>query len=191
MKTLLLFVLLASSLCSCYNTPNAKKKTQENELDKSNEASFVKEGKPVRDLFFEAEKIIEAHAKLRNDSSTLIKLIKDSIGSNTHEIYCYYLRNRLISIENRIMDETGWDISFTMFYFDKNNSCYTIYKKENRHEKSLFYILDGNSIIVHNNQTSKLLDDSLTRSKIIQEAAAVLDSTMQLFPEFTYTFNWK
>lgn len=160
--------------------------------DNNSKDSTVYTNKSAKiDTYYIAEKIIENQAELKHDPLTMIKQIIDTIGSRTNEIYCYYSKVRLIQVQNRIINEKGKDVSFMMFDFDENNSCFSVYRKENEIDRPKFYIYYHDSIIVHNNKLSKFLDDSLIRKQIIQEASIVLDSTMKLFPEFKYSFNWK
>lgn len=194
-KTLLSLLLIITALCGCNSVSNRTKDTQKNEIAKenfSNEAYVTKDNKPTtEDLYSVAETIIESQGKLRSDSSTMIKQIKDTIGGNSHEIYCYFTKDRLVSVENRFYNENGKPASFMMFGFDEKNSCFLVYRKESEKDKPLFYIFYNDSVMVHNNKFSKFLDDSLMRKKIILEAQKALELNMKRFPEFKYSFNWK
>ena len=148
--------------------------------------------KPAKiDTYYIAEKILDSHGILRNDPSTMIKHFTDTIGFKRHEIYCYFYKDRLITVDNRFYNEKNKPASFMIFSFDENNSCFSVLRKGNEEDDSRYYIYYHDSIIVHNEEMSKFLDDSIIRKQIIHEASIVLDSTMKLFPEFKYSFNWK
>jgi len=188
-KSLLCLLLAIIVFYGCNSASNRKK---EKARDVTLSEFYANTEKSINtEAYVMAEKIIERQAELKNDPSTIIKQIIDTIGQNTHEIYCYFSNDRLFQVQNRIINEKLKDISFMMFDFDENNNCFSVYIKESEKDKSRFYIFENNTVIVHNNKLSKFLDDPKVIKQIIKEATPVLDSTMKLFPEFKYSFNWK
>ena len=188
-KSLLYLLLVIIVFYGCNSASNRKKETARDiTLSEfyTNTEKFMNS-----EAYAMAEKIIERHAELRNDPSTIIKQFIDTIGSNTHKIYCYFSNDRLITVQNRIMNEKHKDISFMIFDFDENNNCFSVYIKESEKDNPCFYFFKNDTIIMHNFELSKYLDDPLVIKQVIKEATPVLDSTMKLFPEFKYTFNWK
>lgn len=188
-KSLLCLLLAIIVFYGCNSASNRKK---EKARDVTLSEFYANTEKSINtEAYVMAEKIIERQAKLKNDPSTKIKQIIDTIGQNTHEIYCYFSNDRLFQVQNRIINEKLKDISFMMFDFDENNNCFSIYIKENEKNKPCFYFFEKDTVIMHNFELSKFLDDRVVIKQIIKESTLVLDSTMKLFPEFKYTFNWK
>jgi hypothetical protein len=188
-KSLICLLLAIIVFYGCNSASNRKKEIAR---DVTLSEFYANTEKSINtEAYVMAEKIIERHAELKHDPSTIIKQIIDTIGSNTHEIYFYFSNDRLFQVQNRIINEKDKDISFMMFDFDENNNCFSVYIKESEKDNPCFYFFENDTVIMHNNKLSKFLDDPLIKKQIIKEATPVLDSTMKLFPEFKYSFNWK
>ena len=142
-------------------------------------------------LYSAVETKLNIWAKTKFDSSTIVKHYKNKIGNNERDISCYFSSDRLISVENRITGEKGEDISFMMFHFDAKNNCFANYRLDNEKDTSRFYIFINNYVIEYDYKLRPFIVDSLKKQKVIRETKASLESNMQLFPEFKYSFNWK
>lgn len=153
--------------------------------------STIYEKKPTPQyLYSEIEKTLAVTAELKHDSSTLVKYYTHQLGNNKNVISCYYSRDRLIRIESRIFNKRDEVISFRMFDFDEKNNCFSNSKKDNN-EKSCIYAYIDNYIIEYNSKLTPFVVASAQKKQIIGSVKATLDSIMQHFPEFEYSFNWK
>ena len=158
----------------------------------STKDSVIPEKKPTSGQIYSAiETKLDLWAKIKFDSSTIVKHYENKNGKNEHEISCYFSKDHLISVENRIISETGEDISFMMFHFDDKNICFANYRKDNEKDTSRFYAYINNYVIEYDHKLKPFIVDSLKKKQIIQETRTSLESNMQRFPEFKYSFNWK
>lgn len=183
-------------IASCNSGLNKTNNNQANESMK-NETIFSKDSniqvkQPTSGQLYSAvETKLDLWAKIKFDSSTIVKHYRNKIGENDHDISCYYSKDHLVSVENRITKKNGDDISFMMFHFDDNNNCFANYRKDNEKDTSRFYLYIDNCIIEYDYKLRPFIVDSLKKQQVIQETKSSLESNMQRFPEFKYTFNWK
>lgn len=156
--------------------------------------STLPESKPThQEIYSEEWKRDETMAKLKFDPSTKIKNFNYKLNDNGYEvrIELYYINDRIVTVEKRIFDKDNDQLTLTAFDFVKDNECnsMTQWKKEDR--MSYIYSMYGDSLIKYDVNGNKMSLNSLQKQKFIQSAKATLDSTMQHFQEFKYTFNWK
>lgn len=98
--------------------------------------------------------------------------------------------NKIFALEKRMLkgrEVFGHDI----FIFGENNDCIgrSTHKKEwnNSFQDALY-----NDSVVRSDKNERIfLINHFEKQQIIQSAKASLDSIMQRFPEFKYSFNWK
>jgi hypothetical protein len=192
-KSFLWMFVVAIFLCSCNSGSQKNMAKQKDEPKSDNQMQIItKNNEPTKEqLYSIAETKLANYAKVKIDSSVSIKQLKVTIDDTVHDVSCYFSKNRLISVENRIINTDGKDKSFIMFHFEGDNRCFASYRKKNENDTPLFYIFENGAIIEHNYLSSRLLVDSLEKSKLIIETQKVLELNMQYFPEFKYTFNWK
>jgi hypothetical protein len=97
---------------------------------------------------------------------------------------------KIFSLEKRTL-QNNQVLSHDIFIFGDNNDCIgrSTHKKEwNNSFQDAIY----NDTIVRSDIKEKIiLINRLEKQQIIQSAKASLDSMMQHFPEFKYSFNWK
>jgi len=154
--------------------------------------SGILEKKPTsQQIYSEIETMLAITAKLKYDPSTLIKHYNHKLGNNLMEISCYFSENRLIRIENRIFNEKEENISFMNFDFDDKNNCISNAIKKDSENESRIYAYINNYVIEYDSKLMPIVLDSSKKQQIIQLTKVSLDSTMQHFPEFKYSFNWK
>lgn len=153
--------------------------------------SVYPEEKPTsQQLYSEIERMLSVTANLKHDEATLVKNLKLKLGDNKNEISCYYSKNRLIRIENRVFNNKNDVESFRMFDFDENNNCFSNSIKD-KDEESRIYAFISNYMIEYDSKLVPIILDSCQKQQIIQSARASLDSIMKHFPEFKYSMNWK
>lgn len=162
------------------------------ESNSLNKGSWIQDEQPTTgQLYSIVETKLKDWSKIKFDSSTIVKHYSNKIGENDHEISCYFSKDHLISVENRITKKNGDDVSFMMFHFDDKNNCFANYRKDNEKDTARFYFHINNCIIEYDYKLRPFIVDSLKKQQVIQETKLSLETNMQRFPEFKYIFNWK
>ena len=156
--------------------------------------STVPEGKPTyQDLYSREWKRTEIIGKLKFGPSTKKDTFNFKLGNNEGDvkIELYHINDRIIRVEKRIFDKNNDNLRLVVFDFSNDNVC--ISKTEWRKEDQMSYVysLYGDSLIKYDGNCNLMELNSSQKQKIIQLAKASLDSTMQNFPKFKYSFNWK
>lgn len=156
--------------------------------------SIVPESKPThQEIYSEEWKRDEIKAKLKFDPSTKIKYFNFKINENENEvrIELYHVRDRIVTVEKRIFDKDNEQLSFSMFDFDENNKCLSNTQRDYKEDRSYIYAPYRDSLIKYDVYCNKIDINTSQKQQIIQSVKASLDSIMQHFPEFKYSFNWK
>lgn len=153
--------------------------------------SVVLDKKPTsQQIYSDIEKRLAVSAELKHNPSTQVKHYKCTLGDKENEISCYYFKNRLIRIENRIFNHKAEIIWFRNFDFDENNNCFSNSSKdENEGSRIYAYIL--NCVIEYDSTLRPKVIDSSQKEKVIDSVRLSLDSSMRHFTEFKYSMNWK
>jgi hypothetical protein len=192
--------MIVVAFCFCNNGSTKSKaiqKDKDKEIGIFIEESFAALGDmPTSDqLYTLVENISERKAKLMMDSTTSIKEFSDTIGSRVNRIFCYFQKDRLIAVQNRIriidLENKSKEISCMLFAFDENNCCFENLRQDNKNDTPRYFTYYKNKIVVSGSMINPHFIDSTQKQEIINRAKASLDSTMQHFPEFKYSFNWK
>jgi hypothetical protein len=142
-------------------------------------------------LYSEGEARREISTKLGADPSTMKKFCTERVNDDSLSIALYYQNNRIIVVVFRITNKKNEKIVNDVFYFDEKNNCIsnsTWNKKELMEYTNAMY---WDSLIRFDVNYNKIELNSSQKRQIIQSAKASLDSIMQHFPEFEYSFNWK
>jgi hypothetical protein len=160
----------------------------------SGKDSAVSGKKPTyQDIYSEDEKRSEVIGNLKHDPSTNKKDYNYKLGEDGNEtrISLYSVKDRLVTIEKRVYDKNNNELGYSMFDFNENNVCLSNTQRDYKESMSYTNAMYWNTLIrfdVH----CKIIDiGSSQKQQIIQSAKASLDSIMQHFPEFKYSFNWK
>ena len=162
-RNIWLFFLILIVSCnsgSMKTNNNQSAESVKNEYDKVaqniiRKDSVVWDKKPTSGQIYSAiETKLDIWAKIKFDTSTIVKHYKNKIGKNEHDISCYFSKDRLISVENRIIGEKGEDISFMMFHFYDKNRCFANYRKDNEKDTSRFYAYINNYVIEYGDVSS-------------------------------------
>jgi hypothetical protein len=142
-------------------------------------------------LYSEGETRREVSTRLGAAPSTMKKLYSERLGNDSLSIKLSYQKNRIIAVVYRITNSRDENIAYSVFYFDENNICITNTKRNKGEHMSYDYAMYYGSLIKCDVNYNQIEIDSLQRQQIIQSAKSSLDSIMQHFPEFKYSFNWK
>ena len=129
-------------------------------------------------------------AKLSSDSSTIEKLYTERLGKDSLCIKLYHQKARIIAVVYRIINSENEKIYNNAFYFDENNHCIANTIKD-KDEITYDYLMYWGSLVKCDGNYNRMNIDSFQKQQIIESTKASLDSIMQHFPEFKYSFNWK
>lgn len=153
----------------------------------------IKSRPTYQDIYSEEWKRGEIIGKLKHDPSTKIKDYNYQLNDqgNKVNIELYHIKDRIVLIEKRTFDKINDQLKLDVYDFSEDNSCnaYTIWTKKEM--MSYIYTMHWDSLIMHDVNCNKIDLNSAQKQKIIQTVKVSLDSIMQHFPEFNYTFNWK
>jgi hypothetical protein len=110
---------------------------------------------------------------------------------NEARITLYYISDRIVRIEKRIYDKDNNQLGYTMFDFNENNTCFSNTQRDYKEKMSYTNAMYWDSLIRFD-VNCKIIDiNASQKQQIIESTKASLDSIMQHFPEFKYSFNWK
>lgn len=156
--------------------------------------SIVPEKKPTyQEIYSEEWNRDEIKAKLKFDLSTKKKNFNFKTNNNVNEvrIELYHVNDRIVTVEKRIFDKGNDQLSYSIFDFDENNKCQSNTQRDYKEDRSYIYAMFWDSLVKYDVNCNKIELNSTQKQQVIQSAKASLDSIMQHFPEFKYSFNWK
>lgn len=142
-------------------------------------------------LYSEGETRREISTMLVADSLTMKKVYSERVGDDEGSITLYYQQNRIICLVYRTLNAKDEKIANLVFYFDEKNDCISNSKWNKKEPMTYTYDMYWGSLIKYDVNYNKIEMDSSQKQQIIQSAKSSLDSIMQHFPEFKYSFNWK
>jgi hypothetical protein len=154
--------------------------------------SVVQGKRPTyQEIYSESEKRRKISAEMGADPSTIVKEYNENLDSCKRKLMIYYQQKRIISIVNRISNERNDILANEVFTFDENNNCISNAQRDYKEDRSYIYAMYWDSLIKFD-VYCKLIDLTPSqKQQIIKSVKASLDSIMQHFPEFKYSFNWK
>jgi len=156
--------------------------------------SIVPESKPThQEIYSEEWKRDEIKAKLKYDISTKKKNFNFKLNDNEDEvrIELYHVKDRIVTIEERIFDKDNDQLKLDVFDFTEDNDCTSSTHWNKKEQMSYIYSMYRDSLIKYDVNCKQIELDASQKQQIIQSTKASLDSIMQHFPEFKYSFNWK
>lgn len=188
-------------IISCISPENKPNKNQEikfnNKVDKV-KTPFKSESDSLNDsnipsyqqMYTETEKIYGILGKLKFSPSTEKKTHNYLENNDSISITMYYLKTRIITVEKRIYRDKTED-EFLIYDFDENNNAITENRWKNSEKITYSNAILWDKLIRFNSKYEVFDLDEKQKQEIIRSTKASLDSIMQFFPEFKYTFNWE
>ena len=204
MKKLTILLLLSLILIiGCKSKPdnsNNQKVVSSKDNIKKNE-EIISDSKQKQDndsivelkLFLESEKRFKIAGNFKNDPNTKKAIFNYTQGSDSNEarITLYHIGDRIVRIEKRIYDLGNTQLSYSMFDFNVDNSCYSNTQRNKKDKMSYINAMYWDTINRFDTDYKPIKIDVTQKQQIIESTKAELDSIMQHFPEFKYSFNWK
>lgn len=198
-KAICIFSLII--FVGCNNNRNqsngAKVESSKNDVQTINGISHNDKPNSIREklthekLYSEGETIRDTITKLETDSSTMKRFCTEKVGEDETKITIYYQPNRIISIVNRVNNTKNEMIANSVFYFDEKSNCISNSEWNKKEPMEYTNAMYWDSLIRFDVNYNKIELNSSQKQQIIQSTKASLDSIMQHFPEFKYSFNWK
>jgi len=129
---------------------------------------------------------------LKHDSSTKIEFysLKLNVQGDEERVQLYHNSDRMIRIEKRIYDKSNNELSYDMFDFDKNNICLSFTEWGLKENMSLTYAMHWGSLIEYDVNCKLVELRPAQKKQIIHSVRISLDSIMQHFPGYIYSFKW-
>lgn len=156
--------------------------------------SIVPESEPTnQEIYSEEWKRDEIKAKLKYDPSTKKKNFNFKLNDNEGEvrIELYHVKDRIVTVEERIFDKDNDQLKLDVFDFTEDNDCISSTHWNKKEQMSYIYSMYWDSLIKYDVNCNQFELDVSRKQQIIESAKASLDSIMLHFPEFKYSFNWK
>lgn len=171
-------------------TPVKKTEVTKMQSASSNDSLISKEKPTYQKLYTESERRFGEIGKLKYNPSTKKKIYNYVLKSDSIKITLYHINERIATIEKRIYNKNK-QLEFYIYDFNENNDCFSC-SQWNCTEKMTYTNAIYWDTFIRFDVDCKIIDiDSSQKKKIIQSTQASLDSIMQHFPEFKYSFNWK
>ena len=160
--------------------------------DSSEENSKTEVNKLTHDqLYAIGETRRDSSARLYSDPSTLKKVYSEVIDEDTSIMTLRYKQNRIISVVKRIINKYNVKLYNTVFCFRKDNECISVDYWNSVEKNTYTYDMFWGTLIKYDGNYNKIDIDVSQKLQIIKSTKVSLDSIMQHFPEFKYSFNWK
>jgi len=195
--------IIALTCCSVGSNSSKKselKKIKENSFEqkqqKLSHADSLNQQKvkpSQQDIYSISENMGEIVGKLKHNPLTQKSSFKNTINDSGNEIRVdfFYQNDIIYRIESRIYDKNNTQISYCMFDFDKENNCISITQRDYGADMAFVYAFYWGYLIKYDADSNLIDLNDHQKKEIIQSSKTILDSIMQHFPKFNYTFNWK
>ena len=134
---------------------------------------------------------IEKLAARRFQNSTKEKSYRKNLGLNDSLIVTlYYQGKQAINIQSSTYSNNK-EVERIGFNFSEDNECISQFHWIPEKRYSFYDVLYNDTIIRFEMNNRFLPISPSQKQQVIQSAKASLDSIMQHFPEFKYSFNWE
>jgi hypothetical protein len=199
---LIFWIFLVSCNLNTKNTEDkqastrlADDRTRDVQIKGHNKTDSIKMVKDLthQDIYSVENKWGEEIGALKHSSATLKKSFNYYIQEDLErvQIELYYIENRIITIEKRVFNKNQDQIKLYTYDFTKDNVCVSNTLWQSDEQMSYIYSMLWGELIKYDVNCNKIEIDSIQKKEAIESAKTSLDSIMQHFPGFTYTFNWK
>lgn len=143
------------------------------------------------ELYQRGETIRDLITRHYGDTTTLCKIHTDTIGDQKREIILRYRQDQVFAVVDRVTAKNEEVKSNEFYYFDENNNCISHTVFDNNKRMEITDAMYGGTLIKFDVHYNQIKINDLQKQVIIQSAKASLDSLMDFYPEFRYSFNWK
>ncbi|MBA4411612.1 MAG: hypothetical protein C0397_19615 [Odoribacter sp.] len=192
----LVFIVSCNSGTKKSNSNQADKPVKvETEVNKSHlisrNDSLISKRKPTyQQLYSESEQRFEIIGNLKHNPSTGKKIYNYNLGRDSIKITLYHLNERIVTIEKRIYNNNN-ELGFRIFDFNEKNDCFSSSQWNSSEKMTYTNAMYWDTFISFDVHCNIIDMDFSEKKQIIQSTRASLDSIMQHFPEFRYSFNWE
>lgn len=145
-----------------------------------------------QEIYYKDYKWTEMIGNLKFDPSTKVEsyILKINDQGDETRIKLYHNKNRMIRIEKRIYDKTNQEMNYDMYDFDTNNACLSLTQWGLKENMSYTYAMHWGSLIKYDVNCKLIELNPAQKQQIIQSVKVTLESIMQHFPGYKYSFNW-
>jgi hypothetical protein len=172
-----------------YERKNETQYTKKQPLLKND--SFIQKEKPTyQQLYSESERRLEATGSLKHDLATKNKTYNYLQSNDSVKITLFYIGKRIVTVEKRIF-KGNIEKGFNIYDFDENNNMFSESKWNNVEKMTFTNAIYWGTLLRFDVRCNVVDLDLSQKQEIVKAAKASLDSIMQFFPEFKYTFDWE